>query len=49
MGVAKQRHVNSSMIVRDLDVQGVPIHPSKTDTPLIIDPNAQLPSSRATP
>ena len=31
------------MIVRNLDIIGVALRPSKADTPLIVDPNAHLP------
>jgi hypothetical protein len=31
------------MVVRDLDVRSVSVHPSKADTPLIVDPNTHLP------
>jgi hypothetical protein len=31
------------MIVRDLDIIGIALGPSKADTPLIVDPNAHLP------
>jgi len=31
------------MIIHNLNVIGVPVSPNKTDTPLLVDPNAVLP------
>ena len=30
------------MVVHDFDVNGITIHPDKTDSPLIVDPNTVL-------